>query len=226
MLKYKTSLKTKIMTICLFLLCVGMLTACGNKADKNGSMISDDGRSYGGLITGDVGETIETAFFDLTVNEVSRYDMYQFDDGLYEAEDGNTYLLVNVTVKNTYDEDIPISITDFTLSFDGNKSKNVITGHGKADLKPDSFMDNIFTLKKGEEIKKSILFTVKDKKSYTLNYSEYYEDEFKGDKFSITMNPSKVSVDEDGDSSEKEAEKEKGESSEDSREPDDGSVEE
>ncbi len=204
MLKCKTSLKRRMITFCLFVLCCSMLAACGNRADKNGSKISDDGRSYGGLITGEIGEKIETAFFDMTVEDAVRYDTYQFDDGLYQAEDGNTYLVVTLTIENTYEEDIAMSITDFTLDFKDNESKEIITGYGKADLKQDSFMDNIFTLKKGEAVTKSILFTVKNKKNYTLNYTEYYEDEFVGDSFEVQMTSKKVSAEEENTTSEQE----------------------
>lgn len=194
MFNSKTSIRRKIITFCLLVLCCGVLTACGDRADKNGSRISDDGRSYGGLITGETGEKIGTAFFDITVEDAVRYETYQFDDGLYQVEDGNTYLVVTLTIKNTYDEDIPMSITDFTLDFKGNKSKDIITGYGKADLNQDSFMENIFTLKKGEAVTKSILYTVKSKKQYTLQYAEYYEDEFKGDSFEIILKPKKISA--------------------------------
>ena len=50
-------------------------------------------------------------------------------------------------------------------------------------------MENIFTLKKGESITKSILFTVDDKDKYTLCYSEYYEDKFEGDNYEISITP-------------------------------------
>lgn len=50
-------------------------------------------------------------------------------------------------------------------------------------------MENIFTLKKGESITKSILFTVDDKDKYTLCYSEYYEDKFEGDNYEIQITP-------------------------------------
>lgn len=193
MFKGKTSMKRMIIIFCLLFYC-SIFTACGNRADKNGSMISDDGRSYGGLIKGETGEAIETAFFDVTVRDAVRYNTYQFDDGLYQAEEGNTYLVVTLTVENTYDEDIPMSITDFTLDYEGNDSKGIITGYGKADLKNENFMDNIFTLKQGESVTKSILFTVKDTETYTLNYTEYYEDEFKGDSFSIGLTPKKIST--------------------------------
>lgn len=187
MFECKINMKRRIITLCLFLFCCSTLAACGNRADKNGSMIADDGRSYGGVIKGEADEKIETAFFDVKVKEAVKYDTYQFDDGLYQAEDGNTYLVVTLAIENTYDEDIPMSITDFTLDFDGNKSDDIITGYGKAELNQENFMDNIFTLKQGESVTKSILFTVKNKKHYTLNYTEYYEDEFVGDSFSIRI---------------------------------------
>lgn len=197
MLKNEMIVRRWMITFCLCILCCSVLTACGNKADKNGSKISDDGRSYGGLIIGETGEKIETAFFDVTVEDAVRYDTYQFDDGLYQAEEGNTYLVVTLTIKNTYKEDIAMSITDFTLDFKDNEAKEIITGYGKADLKQDSFMDNIFTLKQGESVTKSILFTVKNKKNYTLCYTEYYEDEFVGDSFEIQMTSKKISAKEE-----------------------------
>ena len=174
--------------------CCMLFTGCGNKKDKNGSMEAEDGRSYGGLIEAELGETVSTAFFDVTVKEASKYDTYQFEDGLYQADAGNTYLVVKLTIKNTYEKDLPMSITDFTLDYDGNKSKDIITGYGKTDLNQEDFMENIFTLRKGESITKCVLFTVEDKKTYTLNYTEYYEDEFEGNKFQIAVTPEKKST--------------------------------
>ena len=68
MLKGTIGMKRMLITFCL-LFCCSIVTACGNRADKNGSKISDDGRSYGGLIKGETGEAVETAFFDVTVKE-------------------------------------------------------------------------------------------------------------------------------------------------------------
>lgn len=199
MLKSKIRVKQMVILFCLCLLSC-CLTACG--ADKNGSKISDDGRSYGGLIQGEMGQKIKTAFFDVTVDGAKKYDTYQFDDGLYQAEDGNTYLVVTLTIENTYDEAISMSITDFLLDFEGNESEDVIIGYGKANLNQESFMDNIFTLKEGEVVTKSILFTVQNKKTYTLKYTEYYEDKFKGDSFEIALVPKKISAQNENTSSE------------------------
>lgn len=192
----------------LFWLCIlGCgLAACGT--DKNGSKISDDGRSYGGLIHGEIGEKLETAFFDMTVEGVEKYDTYQFNDGLYQAEEGNTYLVVTLTLENTYDEAISMSLTDFVLDFEGNESEEILIGYGRANLNQDSFMDNIFTLKEEETVTKSIVYVVKDIETYTLRYSEYYEDEFKGDTFEVVLSPKKLHKNEGDASTEQVSEEE------------------
>jgi len=192
MLKSRMNVKQMILLFCLCFICSN-ITACDG-VDKNGSRISDDGRSYGGLIQGETGKKIKTAFFDVKVEDAVKYDTYQFDDGLYQAEEGNTYLVVTLTIENTYEESIPMSITDFVLDYEGNESTDIITGYGKADLNQDSFMDNLFTLQEGESVTKSILFTVKNSNEYSLKYSEYYEDAFKGDTYEIILEPDNATI--------------------------------
>lgn len=180
----------KAACICLALCFVcGMTTGCKQKPDENGSLKAEDGRSYGGTIKGNQGEKVQTAFFDMTVDPVTKNNTFQFEDGLYQADEGKTYLVVTLTIKNTYEKDIPMSITDFVLDYDGNKSEDAITGYGKADLNQDDYMENVFTLKKGESVTKSILFTVEDKDAYILKYSEYYADQFNGDSYEIKITP-------------------------------------
>ena len=183
--------KNTLLIVCVLILACTLLCACGNRPNKNGSKRAEDGRSYGGVITGEVEDKMETVFFDFTVSDATRYDTHQFQDGLYQAEEGNTYLVVTISITNTYDEDIAMSIADFTLDYKGNDSEDVITGYGKAEIGQDQFMDNIFTLKQDETITKSILYTVKNKKNYTLRYREYYEDDFKGDTFEVQLTPMK-----------------------------------
>lgn len=177
-------------TLCIFVFCGCIMTGCGNKMDKNGSMTAEDGRSYGGTIKGEEGETLSTAFFDMTIEDSSKYETFQFDDGLYQPESGNTYLVVTVVLKNTYEKDLPMSITDFTLNYEG-ADEQPVTGYGKADLKLDDYMENVFTLKQGESITKKILYTVPDKEEYTLGYLEYYEDKFEGNQFTVALKPKK-----------------------------------
>lgn len=181
-------LKNKIL-ICFLLTMVltGNLIGCG-RVDKNGSRQSDDGRNYGGLIEGQQNETQHTAFFDLTVDSVETYNTYQFKDGLYQADEGKTYLLVTLTIKNTYAKDLSMSITDFLMLCNG-ETENPVYGFGKVDIAQEEMMDNVFSLKKGEEISKSIMYIVPSSKEYQLCYTEYYADEFVGDSYYIKLNP-------------------------------------
>lgn len=180
--------KHKIL-ICFFMivLITGSLLGCG-KVNKNGSKQSDDGRSYGGVIAGEQGQTQHTAFFNLTVDKVEEYSTFQFKDGLYQAESGKTYLLVTLTIKNTYAKDLSMSVTDFVLYCEEEKT-NPVYGFGKVDIEQEEMMDNLFSLKKGEEVTKSILYIVPSSENYQLGYTEYYSDEFVGDSFYIQLNP-------------------------------------
>ena len=194
MLKNKIKSKKIVIIGCTMILFSMLLAGCSGKKNANGSMKAEDGRSYGGLIKAVMKEKVSTAFFDVTIEDAAKYNTYQFEDGLYQADAGNTYLVVTLTIKNTYEKDLPMSITDFTLDFKGNGKENVISGYGKTDLTQDNFMENIFTLKRGESITKSILFTVKDKDQYTINYLEYYEDKFEGDFYQIQLKPEEKST--------------------------------
>lgn len=179
--------KKIIRMICSVVLCsMLMLTGCSGE-DKNGSVKAEDGRSYGGTIQTEMDDTVNTAFFEMKINSVSKRNTYQFREGLYEAGSGNTYLIVDVTITNTFQKDIPMSITDFILDFEGNNAEKVITGFGNTDLNQDKFMENLFTLKEGESITKSILFSVKDAEQYILRYEEYYEDGFEGDCYEVIL---------------------------------------
>ncbi len=163
------------------------LTGCSGIKDRNGSKKADDGRTYGGTIEGGMKDTLETAFFDITVEQAVSQETCQFEDSLYQAESGNTYLAVTVTIRNTYEKNLPMSITDFTLDYDDSEGPGIV-GFGRTELKQDEFMENVFTLKKGEQVTKSILFYVEQKESYDLKYKEYYEDEFEGNEFVIHFN--------------------------------------
>lgn len=178
-----------IMIAAMLLISSFSLTACGNRPDANGSMKSEDGRKYGGLIEAKSDEVVHTVFFDMKVNSSKKCSTYQFQDGLYAADSGKSYLEVEVTITNTYDKDLPMSISDFTLDYSENENKDIITGYGITELGIDGFMDNIFTLKQGESITKSILFIVDDRAEYLLCYKEFYEDKFEGDSYEITLVP-------------------------------------
>lgn len=173
--------------ICIFcvIICVYSLAGCGTLS-KSGTQKSDDGRSFGGKIEEKYGDTAHTAFFDLTVEDVKTYETCQYKDGLYQAKEGMQYLIVTVTVKNTYVNDLKMSITDFAMQCDEDE-KNLIYGYGKSELTQEGMMENLYTLKTGESITKSIMYSVPISERYTLRYTEFYSDEFEGNSYYMDL---------------------------------------
>lgn len=70
------------------------LTACGGDSGNNEGRVED---------------TMETLFFDFTVNSAYLTDSYAG----YTPAEGNTLLVVDITVKNTFRESIEMYDTDF-----------------------------------------------------------------------------------------------------------------
>ena len=101
------------------------------------------------------------------------------------------YVLVTITVKNTYAQKLSMGITDFTLNYDENDKKNIIYGYGKTNINQQDMMEDTYTLQKGESITKSILYIVPEKEHYYLDYTEFYLDDFEGDSFKIRFSPKK-----------------------------------
>ena len=90
----------KIIVLLLCLAALFALTSCGEK----GVNVSDEPQYY----EGGVGDTMETYFFDFTVNSAHTSTTY----GDVELDEG-CFLIVNVTVKNTMSSTITMVDTDF-----------------------------------------------------------------------------------------------------------------
>ena len=58
-----------------------------------------------------VGDTVSTSWFDYTVNSASPAQSYEG----YTAADGNKLVVVDLTMKNTFNESVPMYDTDFQL---------------------------------------------------------------------------------------------------------------
>ena len=87
-------LGTMALAVCMLL----VLAGCGGKGSGN------EGRT---------GETMETYFFDFTVNEARLVPAYE----TYTPAEGNVMLVVDVTVKNTFNKSIEMYDTDFWLEW-------------------------------------------------------------------------------------------------------------
>ena len=68
----------------------------------------------GGNETGEshLGDTVSTLWFDYVVNSADPMDTYEG----YTAAEGNKLVVVDLTMKNTFDESVPMFDTDFSYT--------------------------------------------------------------------------------------------------------------
>lgn len=135
-------------------------------------------------LTGQVGDTMKTMFFDFSVDAVSSPEEY---DGYTPAE-GNRLVVCTVTVKNTFGETLPMYDTDFQLQW----------GSGDEDYAwaVDAFNDQLMPLEwellTGDTATYDMLFEAPaDVDRFMLVYLEMYTDadgnDGEGDLFNVNF---------------------------------------
>lgn len=135
-------------------------------------------------LTGEVGDTMKTMFFDFSVDEASSPEEY---DG-YTAAEGNRLVLCTVTITNTFGETLPMYDADFQLQW----------GSGDEDYAwaIDAFNDQLMPLEwellTGDTATYEMLFQApEDVDRFMLVYLEMYTDadgnEGEGDLFNVNF---------------------------------------
>ncbi len=158
-----------LLTVCMLL----ALAACAGETRGTGGLYEAEG----------FGQSLSTAFFDFQVN--SALLTTQLED--YEPSDpNNRFLIVNITVQNTFTDDsaIPMFDTDFALSWPALEGDVIYCEENFASVQlPEEY--EIF---KGESRTGDLVFVVPGSQtSFTLEYTEIYEDEFEGNTFQISF---------------------------------------
>lgn len=142
--------------------------------------VAEDGRETGGYVDGRLGDTMQNVFFAFTVDKVELASEY----GGQAAPDGSSYIVAEITVKNTFGEALPLWYDDFQIQW----------GEGDEDygyaIEPftDDQMPLEYEMKKGESITKTHVFevpTLEGKNEYSISFLEYYEDGFTGNVFFV-----------------------------------------
>lgn len=138
----------KWFSLALALMLVLTLAACGGDSGKSGSSgSSNDGAGSGDVYANDdgygegrLGDTVHSYFLDFTVNSAYTTDSYA---GFTPAE-GNQVLVVNMTVKNTFNESITMWDDDFWCQWSSGQEAEdfayAITEDG-SDLPLDTISD-------------------------------------------------------------------------------------
>ena len=101
-----------------------MVMGCGSSKKEQADNAADSANTANAdlaeekMAEGDIGETMCTSWFDFTVN--SAYLCDAFAD--YKASQGNELLVINVTVENTFKEEIPMFDDDFWVQWGSETS--------------------------------------------------------------------------------------------------------
>ena len=164
--------------------CLLLATAgCGAKdvLEDVGTEIKADGRAHGQTTSHSEGETAKTAFVEYTVNSARMEP--ELED--YTPTDPNhTFVVVNITVKNTFEDDakIPMFYTDFTLTWDGMGDTTV---YPESEFAEGQLPDE-YELFKGESRTGDLIFVAPaDAKGFSLRYIEVWDDDFEGNSYFI-----------------------------------------
>lgn len=140
-----------------------------------------------GVAEGELESVMRTYFFDFSVSDVSCD--YAYDD--YTAAWGYKLVLVELTVENTFGDEIPMFPTDFSLQWDDGDGQvypvHAITG--------SEMLNGFYDLEKRESRSGLLIFEVPEREDrFTLRHQEYFDDDTLGDEFYVFF---EAEVDED-----------------------------
>lgn len=157
--------------ICL--LAAVLLTGCGPK----------EGEAQDGYGEGRMGDTMHTEFFDYTVNSAYLCDDYED----YIPAEGYRLLVADVTVKNTFNESIPMFDTDFQAQWtDDSEDAYVLPLTYYMDQVSDQQLPTEYELAVDEERTGALVFEVPEgEKDFSISYLELFEDGSEGDVFFV-----------------------------------------
>ena len=167
-------------------------------SDDGGSIMDDisnalqaGGRDYGEVIELTTNDVMHSDFFDLKVNSVATAD--ELEDYV-PVDDSYTFLVVNVSITNTFDQDDPMSYADFPVVWGGvtfpvdweqvGDDEYAIPESDFTTALPDEY-----NIEAGGTVTGDLIYTVpKDLGSVTMEYYDLYSDEFRGNTFLMTIN--------------------------------------
>ena len=187
----------------LFLSGLLVLAGCGSKTDKTSAepaetetavaeterenpmetMSGDPIKAEEGYAFGFIGDRMSNAFFDFKVNSAETVESYE---GL-TAGDGNKLVVVNFTIQNTYQGEIPMFANDFYLVYNWDEQLYAEPVNATDDTKTvGNMLAKEYTLKRNETITGDAVYEIgADAKDVTLIYDEYYESGDFGDTFMV-----------------------------------------
>lgn len=139
-----------------------------------------------GLAAGNIGDIMRTYWFDFTVNSAYLCDSFSS----YNASDGYNLLVVDLSVKNTFGEELPMFDTDFWVQWDSDDDDAFAWPVEAADSLSSDVLPGEYYLSLNETRKGLLLFEVPNEYTeFAFAYLEINTDEEAGDVFVVYFEP-------------------------------------
>lgn len=145
----------------------------------------DDVYAYDGAGIGYVGDIMHTYWFDFTVNNIMFCQNFQG----YTAREGYQLIVLDMTIENTFDEEVPMFDTDFWVEW-GEDDYDFDYSYPVSDLYDIStdFLPERYYLTTDDIVTGLLMYEVPVGYSeYMLIFEEYFEDGDVGDWFGVYL---------------------------------------
>lgn len=141
-------------------------------------------RNNSGNKTGTVGDTMSTQWFDFTVNSATAYGN-EYEG--YSAESGYQLLVVNVTIKNTFNDVNPMFYSDFTIVW-GSSDDYYDYPLQNAESLSDDFLPDTYYMDPGDEVTGNLLFEIPAAETdFKLSYVEVDDEDNVYDTYTVSF---------------------------------------
>lgn len=188
----------RLLSLTMALLLILTLAACGGSPGSGGS--SSGGSSSSGAGSGDVraedgyaeariGDVVHSYFMDFTVN--SAYTTSDYNG--HTAPEGMKVLVVEMTIKNTFSETLPMYDDDFQGQWSASAETGefawpITEGEDGSDLDTvcDEQLPATYELAVNESRTGTLVFDVPaDEKDFSVSHLELFDDDSEGDTFFV-----------------------------------------
>lgn len=141
----------------------------------------DDVYAYDGAGIGYVGDIMHTYWFDFTVNDIMFCQNFQG----YTAREGYQLIVLDMTIENTFDEEVPMFDTDFWVEWGEDDYSYPVSD--LYDISTD-FLPECYYLTTDDIVTGLLMYEVPVGYSeYMLIFEEYFEDGDVGDWFGVYL---------------------------------------
>lgn len=170
-----------MLVLTMILFCI-FATGCQNTKEilkEVSTQWKANGRAYGQEFVYEQGQTVQTAFFNVTINQVTTAEEIE---GYVPENSEHCFAVVNITVENTFEDfdSITMLCNDFELTWDALEGETTFPEYQFYDGQ----LPNEYNLAYGESKTGNLIFIVpKEVYAYQMKYYEIWDDNFIGNTY-------------------------------------------